>query len=197
MERLVIIDNGHGAETPGKCSPDGRVREWEVNRDIARRLAEALEAEGLRTALLVPGDSDTPLNQRVREANALARKAGGADSALLVSVHCNAAAADGKWHPARGFASYVGLNASKKSKELASDITTAVERAGYKVRRPTPGQGYWVQNLAVCRDTVCPAVLVECFFMDNRADAELLLSGRVRESMAGAVAKAVSKWASG
>ena len=197
MERLVIIDNGHGTETPGKCSPDGRVKEWEVNRDLARRLAEALEAWGVRTALLVPGDSDTPLNQRVRDANALARKAGGADSALLVSVHCNAAAADGKWHTARGFASYVGLNASKKSKELASDITTAVERAGYKVRRPTPGQGWWTQNLAVCRDTVCPAVLLECFFMDNKADAELLLSSTVRAAVAEAIARAIPKWASG
>lgn len=24
----ILIDNGHGAETPGKCSPDGRLREY-------------------------------------------------------------------------------------------------------------------------------------------------------------------------
>ncbi len=24
----ILIDNGHGTETPGKCSPDGRLREY-------------------------------------------------------------------------------------------------------------------------------------------------------------------------
>ena len=195
MERLVIIDNGHGAETPGKCSPDGTVKEWEINRKIADKVAALLEAGGLRAALLVPGIGDTPLNQRVREANALARQHGGSAGALLVSVHCNAAGADGKWHKAAGFSTFVAANASQKSKELAADMTTAVQRRGYKVRRPTPGQGYWVQNLAICRDTVCPAVLAECFFMDNKADAERLKSERVRTEIAEAMAEAIAKHA--
>lgn len=33
----VLIDNGHGADTPGKCSPDGRLREYAYTRDIADR----------------------------------------------------------------------------------------------------------------------------------------------------------------
>lgn len=35
---------------------------------------------------------------------------------------------------------------------------------------------YWVQNLAICRDTKCPAVLTENLFMDNKDDAGYLLS---------------------
>ena len=26
----VLIDNGHGENTPGKRSPDGRLREWHI-----------------------------------------------------------------------------------------------------------------------------------------------------------------------
>ena len=35
----VLIDNGHGAETPGKRSPDGRLREYAYTREIAIREA--------------------------------------------------------------------------------------------------------------------------------------------------------------
>lgn len=31
----VLLDNGHGAETPGKRSPDGRLQEYAYAREIA------------------------------------------------------------------------------------------------------------------------------------------------------------------
>ena len=47
--KIVILDNGHGQETPGKRSPvwsDGKqLFEWEFNRDIVRRIADILKAE--------------------------------------------------------------------------------------------------------------------------------------------------------
>ena len=30
----ILIDNGHGSETPGKRSPDGELREYKWNRDV-------------------------------------------------------------------------------------------------------------------------------------------------------------------
>ena len=44
------------------------------------------------------------------------------------------------------------------------------------VRQPTPEQLFWIQNLAICRDTNCPAILTENFFQDNKEDVEFLLS---------------------
>ena len=37
-----------------------------------------------------------------------------------------------------------------------------------------PKQWYWPQNLGICRDTNCAAVLTENLFQDNREDVELL-----------------------
>lgn len=31
----ILIDNGHGNNTPGKRSPDGRLLEWAYTREIA------------------------------------------------------------------------------------------------------------------------------------------------------------------
>ena len=32
---IIIIDNGHGINTPGKCSPDKSLLEWKYTREIA------------------------------------------------------------------------------------------------------------------------------------------------------------------
>ena len=42
----ILIDNGHGVETPGKRSPDGRFREYQYNRLIARAIVEHLQCRG-------------------------------------------------------------------------------------------------------------------------------------------------------
>ena len=38
MSYLVCIDPGHAKNTAGKRSPDSSLREYEFNRDVAKRL---------------------------------------------------------------------------------------------------------------------------------------------------------------
>ncbi|MCQ2117987.1 MAG: N-acetylmuramoyl-L-alanine amidase, partial [Bacteroidales bacterium] len=38
----ILIDNGHGLETPGKRSPDGSFREFAYTREIAARIVARL-----------------------------------------------------------------------------------------------------------------------------------------------------------
>ena len=40
----ILIDNGHGIDTAGKCSPDGSLREYKWAREIAARVVNALRA---------------------------------------------------------------------------------------------------------------------------------------------------------
>ncbi|ROS80388.1 N-acetylmuramoyl-L-alanine amidase, partial [Muribaculaceae bacterium Isolate-039 (Harlan)] len=39
----ILIDNGHGNNTPGKCSPDQSLREYAYAREIAGRVVDALK----------------------------------------------------------------------------------------------------------------------------------------------------------
>ena len=71
---------------------------------------------------------------------------------------------------------FVSNNASANSKKLAASLCEVAESLKLQVRRPAPKQPYWEQNLAICRDTNCPAVLTENFFLDNKEDVEYLLS---------------------
>lgn len=175
---LVLIDNGHGKDTAGKRSPDGRLREYAYTREIAARLEQALKERGIEAIRITPEENDISLAERCRRANRY-----GADGVILVSIHCNAAGADGKWHDARGWSAYVSRNASKKSKELACRLIDAAETQGLKVRRYSQDEPYWTQNLAICRDTNCPAVLTENLFQDNREDVDYLLSEKGKRTI--------------
>ena len=43
----ILLDNGHGFDTPGKRSPDGHFREYAYNRYLAFLIRERLSALGL------------------------------------------------------------------------------------------------------------------------------------------------------
>lgn len=180
----VIIDNGHGDPplTGGKCSPDGRLKEYYYCREIARRVSRELTLAGIDAVLLVPEDTDTPLGERVRKVNGWARKLG-AGNVVLVSIHNDAAGADGKWHSARGFSVRLSKNASEKSKRLARIFTVNAMAMSLTGNRCVPKEKYWVQSLAMTRDTACPAVLTENLFQDNREDVEFLLSEEGKQAI--------------
>ena len=179
---VILIDNGHGIDTAGKRSPDGRLLEWKYSREIAAEVVKRLKTMDYNAQQLVTEENDISLGTRCKRVNDICKHFG-ASNVLVVSVHCNAAGADGKWHDARGWQACVSLNASAKSKQLASYLFDAAQAEGLKMRSPKPGQKWWAQNLAICRDTNCPAVLTENLFQDNLADVEYLLSDEGREAI--------------
>lgn len=176
---VVLIDNGHGANTAGKRSPklpDGRqLLEYQFAREIASVVQRELEELGITAILVTPETTDITLKERCRRINQYCKQYGTA-KCLSVSIHCNAAGSDGKWHDARGWSVFVSNNASYNSKVLATKLAEAAGELDVKVRKPQAKQPYWVQNLAMCRDTNCPAVLTENMFMDNQEDCQWLLS---------------------
>ena len=57
----VLVDNGHGVETPGKRSPDGRLREYKYAREIAASVVDRLKELGYDAGLIVEEDRDVSL----------------------------------------------------------------------------------------------------------------------------------------
>lgn len=170
----VLIDNGHGENTPGKRSPDGRLREWSYTREIADMVVFGLRKRGIDVERIVREDIDVSLAERCRRVNEIYKAEG--KKAILISIHCNAAGSGASWMNARGWSVFVSNNASANSKRLADSLAKAAGELGVNIRKPMPGQLYWEQNLAMCRDTNCPAILTENFFQDNKEDVEYLLS---------------------
>lgn len=178
----ILIDNGHGFNTAGKCSPDGSLREYAYTREIAIRVVNELTSRGYDADRIVKEVKDISLTERCKRVNAFCKSLG-LKNVILVSIHVNAAGADGKWHDANGFSVHVNKTSSSDSKKLASSLIESAESVGLKVRKYSQLSPYWPQNLAICRDTLCPAVLTENLFQDNKSDVAFLLSEEGKEAV--------------
>lgn len=180
---IILLDAGHGESTPGKRSPDGRLREYKYCREIANEVKKQLMDKGFDVELVVTDDTDVPLMQRCRIVNQYCDKHGKANT-VLVSIHCNAAGSGADWMNAKGWSVFVSNNSSSKSKKLAECLFEAARKEGLALRKYSQTQVYWKQNLAICRETKCPAVLTENLFQDNKEDVEYLLSDEGRATIA-------------
>lgn len=178
---IILIDNGHGINTPGKCSPDRRFKEYGWAREIAKMLYNRLK-DSYTTKLITPEDVDISLATRVKRVNDVCLEHG-AKNVLLISIHTDAAGADGKWHNARGFSARVGTNASSRSKKLASCLWSRAIEMGLKGNRCVPNEKYIAQNLYILKYTHCPAVLTENLFQDNKEDVDFLLSAEGKKKI--------------
>ena len=179
---IIILDPGHGVNTPGKRSPDGSLLEYKYCREIQNLVCDKLESLGYTVVNTVLTDEDVSLSKRCKIANNFCDIYGN-KNCLLVSIHCNAAGFGNKWMNASGWSVYISNNASSNSKKLAECLFNSAKKLGLKTRQPEPSQKYWTQNLAMCRDTKCPAVLTENLFQDNKKDVEFLLSEKGKETI--------------
>lgn len=175
----ILLDNGHGTRkyTKGKCSPDKRIYEGEWNREFVKLLQQELNKYHIDNMILVPEDEDISLSDRVKRANIYIRnlKADGIDT-LLISVHINAAKSDNKYHDARGWTVWLYTNASTKSKKAGQIFSSKAKKMGLNGNRVLPLLGYYTANFYILKNTVCPAILCENMFMDNKEDEEFLLN---------------------
>ena len=181
----IILDNGHGLNTPGKRSPDGTLIEAIYTRQLVKDLALELEKHGHTVHILVPEPEDIPLNVRVKRINAICR-AEGIENTILISIHLNAAGDGSKWMNATGWSCYT-CKGQTESDRLADCLYKAAEQIlKNKVIRSDyarDGDPDWEEDFYILRHSLCPAVLVECFFMDNKNDQKYLLSNSGRESI--------------
>ena len=192
---VVLIDNGHGKNTKGKCSPDKRILEWEYCRELACRLYEKLLIEGIQAILLVPEEKDVSLSERVRREKKItkeAKKAG--KETCFISLHLNAAGGDGKWKSARGWTGWIAQEASADSKKLAQLLYAEAEARNLQGDRCVPKTKYWTANYTVCTDTSCPAVLTENLFQDNLEDVEYLLTEEGKNTLVDLHVAAIKKY---
>ena len=178
----VILDNGHGDNTAGKRSPDGRLREYAYCREITKRIADGLQHYGIKAEIIVPEQYDVTLEQRVKRCNKIVTEKG-ADNCVFISVHCNAAGCGG-WMSARGWSGFVYRHCGANAITLANLLCDAAEAQGIKTRKPLPKQKYWECGFYVCKYTKCPAVLTENLFQDNREDVAFLLSDEGKRKVA-------------
>lgn len=182
----ILIDNGHGVNTPGKRSPDGRFREYAYNRLIAAAIVQHLVYRGYDAQLLVPEPYDVSLKARTERVNTLCRQLG-KKNVLLVSIHVNAAGKGDKWYDASGWSCYTSRGQTAGDK-LADALYSAAELhlPGRKIRKDyTDGDPDLESDFFVLRHTLCAACLSENGFQDCELSLRFLESDEGKRAIVG------------
>lgn len=173
----ILIDNGHGENTKGKRSPDGRFREYSFAREIADRVVNGLRQRGYDAERLVRENMDVALSERARRVNEACGRLG-KSNVILVSIHVNAAGNGAQWMRATGWSAYT-CNGKTRSDQLADCLYAEAEKrfGGKTIRKDmSDGDPDWEENFYILQKTKCTAVLTENFFQDNESDVAYLES---------------------
>jgi len=193
----VVLDPGHGGRDPGAVSPSG-LYEKDLALDISLRCARILQSKGVEVLLTREHDKYLQLGFRPRIAS-------NRDADAFVSIHLNAAPSA----EASGIETY----------RLTASGFPSVENAGEKQFDPSKynGNGYNGANTLlgfhiqkhlcaaaggidrglrharylVLKSVKCPAVLVECGFLSNTQEENLLNSSEHRQKLAAGIADGI------
>lgn len=172
MSIRVFIGVGHGGSDPGA---NRYVKEADANLTIALELKKQLEAAGIVVGMSRTTDENDPIGEEIREANAFAPD-------LAVEVHNNAGGGD-------GFEVFVQTNKfAAKSRACAEAIEAEVKALGQKSRGLKTKVFGWTYNVKA------PAVLLEGFFVDNKADAADFDTVSEQQELGRAYARGVLKY---
>lgn len=175
MSKLIVIDPGHGGKDPGAVAYG--LREADVVLKLAHMVRDELSSYDADVRMTRDGDFFVELNQRA----ALANKWG---AVLFISLHCNAGGG-------QGFESYVYIQPSTASvsyqNTIHDEVMVYLSKYGIKDR------GKKRANLAVCRETRMPAVLLENLFIDHERENALLRDETFLKGLARAIACGIAK----
>ena len=181
-KRLIVIDAGHGAADSGKVGINGEL-EKDINLSIALRLKELLEQQDVKVVMTREDDQGmypgTGSNRKIRDMQKRVERINKEQPALTVSIHQNA-------YPDESVSGvqtfyFEGSQESKAAAEILQEqliLTLQPE----KERVAKSNTSYYL-----LKNTNYPIVIVECGFLTNRKEAELLCDEEYQQRTAWAI----------
>ena len=188
---LVILDNGHGIDTPGKRSPiwsnNTQLFEWKFNRDIVDYIIQYLEVANISYIKLVEESQDISLKDRVARINSIYKENKDKYKVYLVSVHGNAA---DNAPTANGIEVFTSIGETK-SDIIAEVFYEKLKNLGWKMRPNRSNKGGKEENFYILKNSHCPAILTENGFYTNEEECKKMLDFYWQKEIALAHYKAI------
>jgi N-acetylmuramoyl-L-alanine amidase len=178
----IVLDAGHGKETPGKRTPSDE-REWSFNDkvvDSAMLVLAKYENVQLLRVDDASGRVDIPLSVRTNKANNF-------KADVYVSCHHNALT--GVWGNHGGVETFVHPQSSQASKDIQKILHANVLKA-----MGLSDRGLKTEDYHVLRETNMPAVLIEGGFMDSRIDIKVMRDDKRLKAQGEAVARGLVEY---
>ena len=190
----IILDFGHGRDTPGKKSPDCRLEEWKFNRELGMIIYEGLKKQDYNPVILVPEDIDIRLPERCARVNEMCK----VESCILISIHGNAAGNGSSWLNASGWQCHTTIGETR-----ADILAKYLYEAAHEILDPLKigvreyngsNEPDWENDFYILKHTICPSVLIENLFYDNKKDIEIMLSDEGKQILANVTIEGIKRY---
>lgn len=193
--RTLVLDAGHGGEDGGAVSLSG-VPESQINLAIVLRLDQLLGLYGQAPILLRSEDislhddgAETLREKKVSDLRNRAAIVSETENAVLLSVHQNTFP-DTQYHGAQVF--FADTELSQPFAELTQELLRiSLDPQNTRQSKPIPDSVYLMNHVS------CPAILVECGFLSNTREEQLLLTGGYQTKLAAVLAASWLQWLGG
>ncbi|MCI8646559.1 MAG: N-acetylmuramoyl-L-alanine amidase [Firmicutes bacterium] len=186
---VLVLDPGHGGMDGGAQSSRG-VSEKSINLEIAREVKELAEKAGWRVVMTREGDAGlreeeggTIRSKKTRDLKARRDLIQKTDPELVVSIHLNSFKEDPQVKGVQVFYPKAGGEESvlKKSKQLAKTLQSAVKEHVQDEKDRIP---LAKSDVFLFKEVTCPMALIECGFLSNPQEAELLQKSDYQQKLA-------------
>ena len=190
----IILDFGHGKDTPGKKSPDCRLEEWKFNRELGMIIYEGLKKQDYNPVILVPEDIDIGLPERCARVNEMCK----VESCILISIHGNAAGNGSSWLNASGWQCHTTIGETR-----ADILAKYLYEVAHEILHPLKigvreyngsNEPDWENDFYILKHTICPSVLIENLFYDNKKDIEIMLSDEGKQILANVTIEGIKRY---
>lgn len=178
----IVIDAGHGGRDPGKIGIDN-VLEKDINLDIAFELKELLELNDINVIMTRESDvglySESDSNRKAADLKKRIEIINSNDVDLAISIHQNSFTEESS-HGAQVFYYSGSVEGKKLANIMQSRIKESIADDNHRVEKSN-------DNYYMLKKSNCPLVIIECGFLSNGREAELLKSDDYQRSMAWAI----------
>lgn len=191
-ERIVWIDPGHGGADPGKVGV-GDVLEKDINLQISMLLKEELQKRDIEVLMTRTEDVDLAeegaSSRKVSDLNNRCKLMNESDAALTICVHQNSFT-----DPSVKGAQVFYCSGSEDGRKVAELIQTSIRENvdPDNAREIKENDSYYM-----LKNTGIPIVIVECGFLSNAEETELLKDAEYQAKIAQAIAEGVLKYFDG
>lgn len=183
---LVVLDAGHGGEDGGASSADG-ILEKDINLAIALQLEEYLKLHHFDVIMIRDGDysvgdqSLSTVSERKRSDTKRRLQAiEEAGECIFISIHQNHFS-ESKYDGAQVFYSGNREESAILAEAIRKNIVGALQPENHRENKKAESNIYLLDRCHV------PAVLVECGFLSNPAEAAKLNQKAYQKDMAAAI----------
>ncbi len=182
---LVVLDAGHGGFDPGKIGINGAL-EKDVNLIVTQKVKKYLEDMGARVIMTRENGGELA-DSKVEDLKARVTSINENAPSIAVSIHQNSYSQE-SIHGAQVF-----YYTHSKTGEQAAKI---LQEAMLEVDPDNTRQAKANDTYYLLKKTKETTVIVECGFLSNQREADLLISDEYQEKMAAAIAKGIQEYLS-